>query len=304
MVSNQVLFHPELCEKLSNVAKTQSALNMIFYGPPGSGKHNLVLHFLKIMYGKNEEPYEYKDEALNIRYKSTSHYIIIDGYEWKHAKINIQSFIEEITQTHNVASGNFKTVYIRYIDVMSTTQHLLRQLVEDTYKMCRFIFSTRNLDLLDPALVSRCVEVRVPAPSPIILSHWLNAENCDTKLQTYAHLNANVAYHLNVELQETGTFTNINAQLAQDIYKCVSETKSFIKIHTFAERYFKSNIYLPPILREFLRLVPKVHILAIIKYIDVYLSQTQTKNIFDILHLFFGFVKVLNSTNTSARSKS
>ena len=87
------------------------------------------------------KPNEYVDEVLGIN-TVTSKYIMIDGYEWKQSKVSIAKCIEELTQTQHVFTGLYKVIYIRYR--CSLSSQTLRQLIEDTYNECRYIYIAFN----------------------------------------------------------------------------------------------------------------------------------------------------------------
>lgn len=290
-------FHLDV-EEQTNVYSKKMLLNTLFYGPSGSGKHTLAMNLLKQLFGVLGKPNEYVDEVLGIKYAVTSKYIMIDGYEWKQSKVSIAKCIEELTQTQHVFTGLYKVIYIRYIDVLFDSHQTLRQLIEDTYNECRYIFTSRSIDNIDPSLVSRCITMRVPAPSIEILSNWIKEkfeiENDISELiAIHSQKNANLCYHMAALYKETGVVENMNYIFAKVIYDKVTSTSSLGEIHELAEKYFRCNAHLAPILREYLKLVPFEKRKQNLYYIELYVSR-KSKSIFDLLYLLMGLTKTMN----------
>ena len=75
-------------------------------------------------------------------------------------KANLSTIIEEIARTRDVSINNNKVIYIRNFNYLGNQQESFRQLVEDTYLTCRYVFTCRNIDSVDPALNSRCFLIK------------------------------------------------------------------------------------------------------------------------------------------------
>ena len=249
--NTEIKFHENIEEQIRKYCKTSNILNTLFYGPPGSGKNYQVQYMLKTLFPDTTNTFvEIKNE--NFRYKVSRNCIYIDGHDWKNSKASLNSFIEEITETNHV-SGNIKLLYIRYIDVLDT--RVLKQLLEDTYKQCRFIFTCRSLDRIDPAMISRCITIRVPSPRLDVLKKWINLEEFDDNetidIIEKSFWNANTIQHY-IYLKE-----NVYLESAKTILSKIElgiKTEKLMVIHGIAETFFKCNIYYSSILKELIRL--------------------------------------------------
>ena len=140
--------------------------------------------------------------------------------------------------------------------------------------------------------------MRVPAPSIEILSNWIKEkfeiENDISELiAIHSQKNANLCYHMAALYKETGVVENMNYIFAKVIYDKVTSTSSLGEIHELAEKYFRCNAHLAPILREYLKLVPFEKRKQNLYYIELYVSR-KSKSIFDLLYLLMGLTKIMN----------
>ena len=166
--------HTSLEKKIKNYV-SHGLLNTIFYGQKGTGKHTLVLKILNSIgsniANENEKCRQWEDTGVN--FYSTSTYIRFDARECMRKKANLLQIIEEIGRTRDISADSNKVIYIRYVNYLGDQQEAFRQLVEDSYLTCRYIFTCRNIDTIDPALNSRCFLIRVPSPPNEILISYL-----------------------------------------------------------------------------------------------------------------------------------
>tara|TARA_Y100000389_G_scaffold148109_2_gene147160 strand:- start:7670 stop:8569 length:900 start_codon:yes stop_codon:yes gene_type:complete len=159
-----MIVHPEIDTRIQKYV-SNGLLNTIFYGPKGSGKHTIVLRMLNSL---NSNIYEKEKvrhwEGTDITFYSTSTYIRFDAKDCIRKKANLPKIIEEIGRTRDISADSNKVIYIRYLNFLGEHQESFRQLVEDTFQTCRYVFTCRNIDCVDPALNSRCFLVRLPSP--------------------------------------------------------------------------------------------------------------------------------------------
>lgn len=292
-----VCFHSELKKQIHT--KRKCILNTLFYGPAGSGKDTLVRCYLEGLFGKQTwNFYDFKDEVTGAIYKVTPNFILIDGYEWKQHKVNVPRCIENITQTQKVSTQECKIIYIRYVDVLLESHQMLRQLIEDSYNECRFLLTARSLDKVDAAIQSRCVTIRVVAPSVDVLTQWGREEmdideTIGKQIAIDANQNANIMYHMMCAYAITKKYLNLNKVFAESVVENLKKAKTFLEIHEYAEKIFKCNLYYTPILKEMLSYFPGNYKTEALNYIYVFLSKDM-RDLFCILELFIGFKKIFH----------
>jgi DNA polymerase III delta prime subunit len=302
-------FHPDILKNLKKYSekKTGGILNTVFFGPPGSGKNYLIHKFLCDVSRINNcslaesqpELKKHVDEAYNVYY-SNDVYILIDGNDWKSSKVSISKFIEELTRTGNVATSRTKFIYIRYLDSLNEQQQQsLRQLVEDAYTNTRFIFSCRSKDKVDPALLSRCLKIRVPSPAVQKLFEWqknsttYTDKNELTKIIENANRNANTVINMILDYNISGNeITNANSELANYIFNIIKEKKSMTNVQDLSEKIFKCDISITPVMKEYLKIIPKSKVKDSVYAVENYL-KTSTKVIFDMSEFLFKLSLIL-----------
>ena len=148
-------------------------------------------------------------------------------------KANLPKIIEEISRTRDISADSNKIIYIRYLNYLGDQQEAFRQLVEDTYLTCRYVFTCRNIDSVDPALNSRCFLIRVPSPCKKHMLSYTNevlpdvslflrekmVHESDGNLNTLIHL---MMLHKKIRNRENlDTYGDIHSELAKNIEKGV-----------------------------------------------------------------------------------
>ena len=251
--SNQIQIHSEIQDRLSQYI-SNGILNTIFYGGPGVGKHTLILNMFRSLNPnlKEKEKVQFWEET-GVRIYSTSNYIRFDAKECVRKKANLPKIIEEISRTRDISADSNKIIYIRYINYLGSQQEAFRQLVEDTHLTCRYVFTCRNIDTIDPALNSRCLLIRVPAPNNDALIdfthshsiHNLEPSHIDTII-SYSNKNLNTLKHIIMytnKMFKTDNFKlrNILSDMANSIISDIKVTDKISKIQTLSEKYHYSE---------------------------------------------------------------
>ena len=283
-------------------------LNTIFYGSQGVGKHTLILKmFNSLNNGIIEKEKIQNLEENGIRIYSTSRYIRFDAKECVRKKANLPKIIEEISRTRDISgdSNTHKIIYIRYINYLEDQQEAFRQLVEDTHLTCRFVFTCRNIDTVDPALNSRCLLVRVPGPPKEKLYEFTKSL-IDCKLPLYDSLENNyiskiveisgnnlnsiknitllvnkMAYTNNYELE------NITEMTAKYIVNELTKATKMCTIQSLAEKYHYSELSILDLCRK----MDKKE--SFIKDIHIY-SSIVHPSLYDTFILFLKITKTFN----------
>lgn len=191
-------YHQGLCKRLSTLGRSGSLPHMIFYGPSGSGKKARVMALLREMFGSTV--FRTKLEQLQFltpsRKKvhitacgSTVHTELNPGDVGKtYDKIVVSEVIKEMAQTRSLGTNmfdtkdsgaaedggavgkptrpNFKVLILTEVDNLSMlAQQALRRTMEKYSQHCRIILCCKSLCKVIEAIRSRCLAVRVAAPT-------------------------------------------------------------------------------------------------------------------------------------------
>lgn len=170
-------YNPKLTSDLQKMALSpRNSPNLLFYGPPGSGKYTYVLAYLreifgdKIDYARTQEEMAIsggtKAKVAFTTKNSNYHYELNPSDYGVYDKDIISSFLREKSNVKNLASDLPSFVVIYDADKLTQqAQNSLRFLIERQIDSVRFIFICHNISSIIHPLISRFSCVRVPAPS-------------------------------------------------------------------------------------------------------------------------------------------
>lgn len=171
--------------------------NLLFYGPPGSGKYTLVMAYLREIFG-NKIDYSRMQEEMAISggtkakiafttKSSNYHYELNPSDYGIYDKDIISSFLREKSNIKNLTSELPSFVVVYDADKLTQqAQNSLRFLIERQVDSVRFIFMCHNISSLIHPLVSRFSCVRVPAPSEDEIKNVLVRVKNQYKLEDFS----------------------------------------------------------------------------------------------------------------------
>lgn len=171
-------FHKNLAVHLKKLAHSKDFPHLMFYGPSGSGKKTRIMCVLRELYGPGTEKLKIQQQTFTTpSNKKVEISIIASNY---HIEVNpsdagiydrvvIQDLIKTVAQSHQLDSGSqkeFKVVLLTEVDRLTKdAQHALRRTMEKYTATCRLILYCNSTSKVIPAIRSRCLGIRVPAPS-------------------------------------------------------------------------------------------------------------------------------------------
>lgn len=186
MNQNSIFFHKQLIELLNVMSKDEAIPHIIFYGPDGSGKKTTIRLFLEMLFDMSVHKTKdttYKvtgsgNKVVQEKIKQSNYHIVIDPKNTNFDRYLIHDVVKEYAKrgTINVFKTKraFKIVLINSIDNMShNPQASLRRTMERYNKNVRFILWCRSLSKVIKPLQSRCMCIRVPAPSDLELFEYI-----------------------------------------------------------------------------------------------------------------------------------
>ena len=166
-------FAPEVSAKLQALAK-QDLPHMVIEGCRGSGKSLRTHLFLQEKFG----PFTIKNIALDIAIPgkpeqkdinimvSPYHYQINPSTHSFYDRVLIKAFTTEVLKYKILTGLSYRILIIEDADLLTReAQESLRRTLELYIGTCRFIFLVNHEGHLIDPLYSRCVRVKVPAPS-------------------------------------------------------------------------------------------------------------------------------------------
>lgn len=171
-------YHLTQAEHLKNLVQQGDFPHLLVYGPSGAGKKTRIMSLLRELYGPGVE--RLRMERVNFTTPSKKKIEITTLNSNYHLEVNpsdvgiydrvvIQELIKTVAETHQLdAAGQreFKVVLLSEVDRLTKdAQHALRRTMEKYVSSCRIILCANSTSRVIPAIHSRCLSIRVPAPS-------------------------------------------------------------------------------------------------------------------------------------------
>ncbi len=151
---------------------------MLVYGPNGAGKKTRIMCLLRELYGPGAEKLRIERQQFETPSKKTiemttlasNYHIEVNASDAGiYDRIVIQEMIKNIAQTNQLDSHtqkSFKVVVLTEVDKLTKdAQHALRRTMEKYMTTCRLILSCNSTSRVIPAVRSRCLSIRVAAPT-------------------------------------------------------------------------------------------------------------------------------------------
>jgi len=176
-------YHVELSQSLKAMVNRSDFPHILFYGPSGAGKKTRVLALLRDIYGPavekvkvDHKQFKVGSTTVEISILSSPHHIELNpGDAGSRDRDVVQEIIKEIAASAPLptsSSGDpsdwkpFKVVVLNEVDNLSKeAQHALRRTMEKYITTCRIMMTCNNACRVIAPIRSRCLCVRIAAPS-------------------------------------------------------------------------------------------------------------------------------------------
>ena len=181
-----IFFHKQICELLKIMSSDNEIPHIIFYGPEGSGKRTLINIFLEMLfddtiYDINKVKYTVASSGNKVSdelIEQSNYHIVLEPYENNYDRYLIHDIVKKysLEKSLNVykSNRNFKIIVINNVDnLYPSAQFSLRRTMEDNSDNCRFIMWCKSLSKVIKPLASRCVCLKIPAPTDIELLPYI-----------------------------------------------------------------------------------------------------------------------------------
>ncbi|TCD65690.1 Replication factor C (RF-C) subunit [Steccherinum ochraceum] len=171
-------YHESLSTRLRSLAASGDFPHMLFYGPSGAGKKTRIACTLRELFGKGADKLKIDQRVfmtpsrrkLDVNIVQSNYHLEITPSEvGQYDRVVIQELLKEIAQTQQVdvsAKHRFKVVIIQEADSLTRdAQAALRRTMEKYMSNMRIILCANSTSKLIAPIKSRCLLVRVAAPS-------------------------------------------------------------------------------------------------------------------------------------------
>ncbi|KAK3873446.1 hypothetical protein Pcinc_021548 [Petrolisthes cinctipes] len=171
-------YHLEQAAHLKKLVECGDFPHLLVYGPSGAGKKTRIMCLLRELYGPGVE--RLRIEHQNFQTPSKKKLEIITLASNYHLEVNpsdvgfydrvvVQELIKTCASTQQLdttGQRHFKVVVLTEVDKLTKdAQHALRRTMEKYMATCRLVLCANSTSKVIPAIRSRCLGLRVPAPS-------------------------------------------------------------------------------------------------------------------------------------------
>lgn len=171
-------FHQSQAQQLQQLVKAGDFPHLLVHGPSGGGKKTRIMCLLRELYGAGVE--RLRQEHVSFTTPSNKKLDIITVSSNYHIEVNpsdvgiydrvvVMDLIKNVAQTHQLDSSGqreFKVVVLNEVDELTKdAQHALRRTMEKYVSTCRLILCSSSTSRVLPAIRSRCLSIRMPAPT-------------------------------------------------------------------------------------------------------------------------------------------
>ena len=147
-------------------------MNLVLYGPPGAGKTAAVRALARAAHDTTEDLVTInvadffgltkRELADDPRFSA----FITPKRRRELSKAALINYVLRETASYPPVTGEYKTILLDNAeDMREDFQHALRRVMERHHRTTQFVLTTRRLSGLIPAIESRCVPIRVRAPT-------------------------------------------------------------------------------------------------------------------------------------------
>jgi replication factor C subunit 3/5 len=176
--TDDVVFHKDIYKRLSHLADKNDLPHLLFYGRPGSGKDSIVHTFLENIYDKSIYTLKkikysvkgYGNTSVDVIVEKSKYHLVINPTSKGLDKYIIQEIVKDYAQKPTVRLFNskikYKVILIHDVEKLSYyAQASLRRTMEKYVKTCKFFLVSSQISKIMKPLCSRCLLVRIPAPT-------------------------------------------------------------------------------------------------------------------------------------------
>lgn len=171
-------YHKSQANDLKNLTKDGDFPHLLMYGPLGSGKKTRIMCLLRELYGSGVDRLKMENmnfttpsnKKLEITTVSSNYHIEVNPSDVGiYDRIVVMDIIKNVAQSQQLnvnAQREFKVIILTDVDNLTKdAQHALRRTMEKYIANCRIILCATSISRVIPAIRSRCLCIRVMAPT-------------------------------------------------------------------------------------------------------------------------------------------
>ncbi|KAH0625058.1 hypothetical protein JD844_033112 [Phrynosoma platyrhinos] len=171
-------YHREQAAQLRNLVQCGDFPHLLVYGPSGAGKKTRIMCLLRELYGSGVEKLRIEHQIITAPSKkkieistiaSNYHLEVNPSDAGNSDRVVIQELLKTVAQSQQLETStqrDFKVVLLTEVDKLTKdAQHALRRTMEKYMATCRLILCCNSTSKVIAPIRSRCLAVRVPAPS-------------------------------------------------------------------------------------------------------------------------------------------
>ncbi|KAI5713403.1 hypothetical protein M8J75_016123 [Diaphorina citri] len=171
-------FHCKQANHLRNLLKEGDFPHLLFYGPSGAGKKTRIMALLKELYGPGVERLRMEHmsfltpskKKIDIMTTASNYHIEVNPNDAGiYDRVVVMELIKNVAQTNQLdpnGQRDFKVIILNETDHLTReAQQALRRTMEKYITTCRLILCANSMSQVIPAIRSRCLCIRIPAPT-------------------------------------------------------------------------------------------------------------------------------------------
>mmetsp|Transcript_6108 Transcript_6108/g.10544 ORF Transcript_6108/g.10544 Transcript_6108/m.10544 type:complete len:357 (+) Transcript_6108:68-1138(+) len=203
---DEIDYHKDLGKRLASLAKSGNQPHMLFVGPSGAGKATRVHALLRELYGTGVEASKVETRSVAPNPNNPSNtvdiQVVVSNYHMQLSPSDVgnkdraivMQLIKEVAAHPPLGVHTFKVVVIEDAGTLSNeAQAALRRTMEKYMKTCRIILTTETASKIIAPLRSRCLPIRVAAPSQEDVCHVLQKVGAAEGVKVPPELAARIA---------------------------------------------------------------------------------------------------------------
>lgn len=258
--------HTNITQKLDKFLETNNVPNIIFHGPPGTGKKRLVIDFINKIYKNNHQKEEY---------------IMKIDCEFGNGIKFIRNELKIFAKSNIIAPNLFKTIILINADKLTfDAQSALRRSIELYSTTTRFFMIVKNITSLLKPMISRFSKIYIGYPvinNKIINLHSNIIENMIEQNDPYKTYMKKRENELKKKINQMKNIETIDfiecvdelynkGYSCLDIINCAKNNRITRIYYKLKNEIFNEKLLMLNILFLLLRYKDYLEILSIIKY--------------------------------------